>query len=249
MTDSKSPFRPSFLKIERAKSHIQELEQVVAEWFKSEPVTFRTTPRPHKPVAMPPDAPEKLRGMQLFEMAFDMEWQNQPAPEVTAAILGDIFHNLRSALDLMACELARKNSGSDDEVYFPFAINAAELDRIIEKRFGKAGPAAVKLLRETIKPYRGGNDMLRAIHDLNVQDKHRMLILQQISFSGPIIDLGAKGGESVFASDPNKPSEIKLLFPNDCALAKHELIGTLHDLVQVTASVIESFELLLSPSG
>jgi hypothetical protein len=120
---------------------------------------------------------------------------------------------------------------------------------IARRNFDKAGEAAVKLLKESIKPYKGGNDLLRAIHDLNVQDKHRTLIIQRIGIGSPILDLGAKGGESVFASDPNKPSKVELLFPNDCALAKHELVGTLHDLVEVTASVIKTFEPLLAPSG
>jgi hypothetical protein len=115
---SKSPFRPSFLKIERAQRHIQELEDVITEWFAKDPVTFRTTPRPHVPIPPPPDAPEELKGKKWFAMAFDMEFRQQPVPEVTAAILGDIFHNLRSSLDLMACALAREVSGTDNEVSF-----------------------------------------------------------------------------------------------------------------------------------
>ena len=87
-------------------------------------------------------------------------------------------------LDLMAAELCRAQGESDDGVYFPFAGDEADLDYMVRKRhFDRAGSAAIKLLKET-KPYKSGNVALRAIHDLNVQDKHRALLDHRRAVAG-----------------------------------------------------------------
>jgi hypothetical protein len=44
----------------------------------------------------------------------------EEVPVEFSAIIGDVLHNLRAALDLMAVQLVRLNHQSDDEVYrFP----------------------------------------------------------------------------------------------------------------------------------
>ena len=143
----------------------------------------------------------------------------------------------------MASALARLNNESDDNVYFPFASREDELDgQIARRHFDRAGLDAVRLLKEW-KPYTGGNIELRAIHDLNIQDKHRELIVQRIQAGGPIIDTRPEDGSPFkFVGDPNKPSDVTLRFPLDSALAEYELIGTLHGLVGLTARVVEAFE-------
>ena len=45
----------------------------------------------------------------------------------------------------------------------------------MKKNFDRAGPDAVRLLR-TYRPCTGGNATLRALHDLDVQDKHQAFI-------------------------------------------------------------------------
>lgn len=115
-------FRPSYLKIERAKRHYEELHQIAQEYLATNPVSVAT--RVHD------------RGVE-----FKMDVR-QPAPEVVSAILGDIFHNLRSSLDLMASALCRANGQSDDDVYFPFAGTEADLDVMIRRRNFDRGPEA-----------------------------------------------------------------------------------------------------------
>jgi hypothetical protein len=225
MTDT---FHASYLKVDRAKQHLEELERVIDEWRKGNPVTIMS----------------KVEGRGVsFTMKAD------PVPSITSAIVGDIFHNLRSSLDLMAAEMCGGPGSPDPDVYFPFCSEQKELDGMIKRRnFDRAGPAAIKLLREW-KPYRGGNAALRAIHDLNVRDKHQMLIVNPMSFASPIIDTRPPEGGIAIVGDPTKPSELKLVFPGDCALSMEELIPTLHKLVDLTASVIESFKSLRTPAG
>lgn len=61
-------------------------------------------------------------------------------------------------------------------VYFPFAANARELERQIKlKKFDRASTEAVELIK-ALAPYPGGDDRLRGLHDLDIKDKHQMLI-------------------------------------------------------------------------
>ena len=101
---------------------------------------------------------------------------NFQIPEEAQVITGDIIHNMRASLDLLACEASRITSGTDKGVYFPFATSAAHLEEMIKsKRFILAGTDAVDRLRQ-IAPHHDGNPDLRAIHDLDVGDKHVDLI-------------------------------------------------------------------------
>lgn len=92
------------------------------------------------------------------------------------AELGDAVHNLRAALGLLASELYRINGKSNRNVYFLFASTMADFPIAIKNRnFDKAALDAVALLY-TFAPYRWGNELLRAVHDLNIKDKHTALI-------------------------------------------------------------------------
>jgi hypothetical protein len=243
MAESKSPFRPSFLKIERAQRHISELEGLANGYLNNEPVTASFQ------MLAPEDRPEGLPA--AFIVGWRISMQVKEMPETISPIIGDIFHNLRSALDLMASELARQNGKTPDDVYFPFAGTEAELDYWIDKRnFSRAGEAAIKLLKE-FKPYKGGNLELRAIHDLNVRDKHQELIVQRplSTVSGPILDTRPEDGSGLRVVPNSVSTSIQLIFPADCALAEMELIGTLKKLVEITAGIVKAFEALRAPSS
>jgi hypothetical protein len=164
-------------------------------------------------------------------------------PEHLGAIIGDIIHNLRSALDLVACDMVRAVEGKDaniDRVYFPFCRSAEDLDTAIRLRqFDRAGERAVQVLRG-LKPYRGGNAALRAIHDLDIQDKHTSLILALTTVSVPII----RTPHISFAGNPARISKVTVVFPPGSVLAREEIIPTLHKLVELTLGVAETFRAL-----
>lgn len=230
------PFRASFLKIERAKKHIKELEQLAADFLGGDPV--QTTAEE----AAGPDG----------SMGIVIQMKVSPVPEEMSAVVGDIIHNLRTSLDLMASELCRLNQKSDKGVHFPFSDEAGSLDEAIKRwHFQRAGDDAIKLLKE-LKPYRGGNEALRAIHDLDIQDKHQSLIPGAMSAASPIIQVRDENGpleKMRIVGDPNKASEVKLLCPAKSALANQPLIPTLHSLVQAATDIVESFKALSAPSG
>ena len=183
VTDFGQPFRAVDIKMKRAQHHLAELEATVQAYIATEPAKFETI---------------------VSGLIFRFEFNIRGAPDAVSAIMGDIIHNLRTSLDLLACELCH-----DERASFPFSKREETLDATIKStRFDKAGDAAVKLLREC-KPYIGGNVALRAIHDLDIQDKHRGIIAAPISAATPVIDTWT----GAIVGDPTKASALRLVFP------------------------------------
>ncbi|HBQ3760065.1 hypothetical protein MWG98_09065 [Klebsiella quasipneumoniae] len=144
------------LKIERAKRHIRDLNNEIVSFTRKNP--FK--------VVVEGDA---------FEYDYIIRVKEE-IPEDISCYIGDIIHNLRAALDLLACDLVRRAGGSTNGVYFPFASGADELEAaIVKRKIGRAGQDIVSIIR-AMKPYTGGNKYLRAIHDLDIADKHLALI-------------------------------------------------------------------------
>jgi hypothetical protein len=102
-----------------------------------------------------------------------------PIPEEIALIAGDTLQNLRSSLDHLAWALVETNGEKpiDGATGFPIVDEEpitpkqqASFDRKIEGM----GPKAKDIIR-SIKPYKGGDDVLWMLHRLNNRDKHRTL--------------------------------------------------------------------------
>ena len=101
-------------------------------------------------------------------------------------IVGDIIHNLRSALDHLVCQLAILN-GNDvsccDGTHFPICIHKSDF-RKADKRLKKLiSPEAFALI-EDLQPYKAADEgkrptaaLLWAVHKLNIIDKHRTLLV------------------------------------------------------------------------
>jgi hypothetical protein len=161
MTDQLPPFESARLKLARARQHISELQQEVTAFLASTKITLVIDQTP--------------QWAELdCQIIVARGWK--PPPASLSAIIGDAVHNLRTALDLLATDLVRLNGNSTKSVYFPFAYGASELkSQIKAKNFDRASGEAVRLLK-TIAPYEAGNRFLRAVHDLDIQDKHKALI-------------------------------------------------------------------------
>ena len=216
---SDAPFAGAYMKLHRAAQFIQELEAERQRYEASKPYIGRLHER---------------------EDSVDVEIAWNGAGLLVGAILGDAVHNIRSALDLLACELVRMNQKSDNKVSFPFASEEAKLDeQIINCKFHKAGQAAVDLLR-SFAPYRGGNDDLRAVHDLDIQDKHRIIIpfeqtahatvtarYNQLRPTDGQVDIDAK---------------VAFLFPDESVLAGREVIQTLTQMASLVSSMVDAFK-------
>lgn len=209
-------FKASYAKVERARQFIAELEAFAEDYKNSKPWTGKL-------VKVPGD----------LQIVID----KRDAGLTPSCIVGDAVHNLRTALDLMATELADSRAKG---VYFPFAGNSNDLDDMIkQKRFDRCGPDAVALLK-TFKPYNGGNYALRALHDFDIQDKHKYLIPTQDPTDFQMhaqYDLNdPESGTVDFII-----TKVRFAFPDDSAFPKEPIVETLKDLVQLVIGILEAF--------
>jgi hypothetical protein len=157
--------------------------------------------------------------------------------------------------------LVRLNGKSDKNVQFPFSTDGSDLEKMIKRHnMDRASPDVVELIR-SLKPYGGGNNALRSVHDLDIMDKHRTLIpvfemaevppfvfghaLFQKVRVGPISDgmfIMALPGDSGLEVGLEISALLHLRFPEGVPLAGHEIIPTLHELAESVAGILEIFE-------
>ena len=101
---------------------------------------------------------------------------SKPTPQWLPLVLGDVIHNLRSALDLLICDIARARNKSPSKLKFPFADNQRRYEDAIDtgeiRRLGSDVQKALKAL----KAFKDGNALLRGLHDLDIADKHDIII-------------------------------------------------------------------------
>jgi hypothetical protein len=162
------------LKIERANCHILELNQKLGGFFQGKP--YRVL------VETDPKAPQ----WHIWVVRV-----REKPPSDLATIVGDIVHNLFSALDLLACAAVRANGRGISDVCFPFAENANGVATAIDKAgVRKASPQVIAVF-ERLETYPGGkHEALLAIKRLDRDDKHRsiMPIAKVASFNERLIN-------------------------------------------------------------
>ena len=215
-------FVASRSKLKRARQFIKELESTLSDYMANDPVSARG---------------------DLERGAVRLDWKG--TGDQPGTIVGDAIHNLRSALDLMASELARLRDKSDKDVYFPFSDSPDTFeDAIKRRRFDKAGEDAVALLR-SFAPYRGGNEQLRAIHDLDIQDKHSALILTGRSMEVHVTGQyeAGKFAAGVFVATAEK---VDFIFPEGGPFGGQNTVETLKELVELVDGILEAFARLVA---
>jgi hypothetical protein len=253
------PLDGCHVKIERAESHIAELEAQVNAFLMTNPyeVATKRDPQTRKPI-------------------YYVASVSEPSL-VLAAIVGETVQSLRTALDYLAYELVSLEIGRRPpwKVYFPIFGSAAEYEA---KKLGQAkgmGPRAIEIV-DAVKPYKGGNDAIWCLNSLNVIDKHRLLITVGSSFQS--VDLGAYGfrlmekitgqplntdihaffgpadrlfpletGDELFIDGPDAEVDEKLQFRFEVALYEPQvigdenLVGAMRRLLGETETVISKF--------
>ncbi len=156
--DSTKPFRGPRLKIERAERHRQELDDILVEIARRNP-TEGYHERDHK-------TGENVYRVRIFE----------PPPNELSTIIGDIVHNLRSALDVLVCELVLADKGQiRRQSGFPIDRSEKKFVKSAHEKLKGLNPKASRLVHR-LKPFRGGNNCLWQLHELDIVDKHRAIV-------------------------------------------------------------------------
>jgi hypothetical protein len=169
-------FYGPFLKAERAKQHIRELETVFKRYVRVNEEALR---------------PKYNRKPRNFALGGKF-------PKHTPTILGDALHNLHAALDHAYCALIEANGHTVHErSFFPINSKGRWQDRKAmveghEKEGFGPGAKMIDVIFNEIQPYPSGKGQaLVDLHALDIADKHTVLlptqqrtIIQSIQFAG-----------------------------------------------------------------
>ena len=222
MQQTYESFYESKAKIIRAQKLLNELTSETEKYFESSQLVSTV---------------ESITETGEIQIVFKFEL----IPHEIRAIIGDIVHNIRSSLDIAACELARINNKSDKNVYFPFCDSEERLDETIKnKKFHRAGDKAISIIRE-LKPFTGGNTILRAIHDLDILDKHKLLIPIPVQLESPPIRIKDDNDMPITPEIMQGKGKSTLIFQRDEGDEILEVIPTLSEMISLVSCIIERF--------
>ena len=151
----------SKLKIKWAKQHIYEMNAAFAAWVQSNPYTMSSEVDP--------------KDSAWIEVKLKLV---KPIPEQVNMLCSYILFDLRSALDYLATALAHLNNVTNiSDVYFPIFGSKEKFEHpSCQGKIQKHFSSEVGDLIRSLNPYQGGNDLLYALHALNIVDKHQLAI-------------------------------------------------------------------------
>jgi hypothetical protein len=225
------------VKVQRAKKHLLDLE--------AEVITFRDK----KIYGVRTDA-DLTSGKFSAPVNALRAFRKLSFSAVSAA--GDVVQNLRTALDYLANQLVWVGSGEPPSrrVEFPIAKDAATYEGEKARKVEGMCPKAVKAI-DALKPYKGGNDLLWKIHELNNIDKHRALftvdtdcVMVDDWLPG---DYLLKAGDPTFAGIFDNEVEKNVEFDIEEAISESHvaqsdaLLPSLHQMVDFVDNLILSF--------
>lgn len=154
-------------KVERANEHILDFERSFTAFRDANPYFVDTKRDPH-----------------TRELIYYVR-NTVDIPPRFALVAGDAIQNLRSALDHLACQLVRSNGqipGKATE--FPICRSAKEYKSESTRKVKGVRPDAKEAI-DAIEPYKGGRgEELWVLHELNIIDKHRLLVAVGAAFTG-----------------------------------------------------------------
>ncbi len=151
------PFEGPRQKVARGYKHIADLKKVIADFAASSSVVATHLPQ------------EDRGGATAWRIEF-----SEPEPSDIPLIFGDALHNFRSALDLMIGDLVDIRDVKVKRARYPFAIDADAVRITYQSNLGNLGDDILDAILAT-QPYRGGNALLRGLHDLDINDKHEWI--------------------------------------------------------------------------
>jgi hypothetical protein len=157
-----SRFDAARIKLDRANRHVAELEQIVLGLPTSYAVTTENN--------------DLLRGKTVHYIPPDTE----KLASNTAVIIGDAVHNCRISIEYSYMGAVERHAPAilDHHTKLP----VGETRKIVEdalksRKVDELSPHLFRRILEEVKPYSvGGNGFIKYLHDLDVSDKHWLLI-------------------------------------------------------------------------
>lgn len=142
------------------------------------------------------------------QIVFRVEKQRPIDPRI-ALIVGDCIHNARTALDHIVYQLAILNQSDPSQITrinFPVCIKKPIFDDIARDKVAPfVGTKALAEI-EKLQPYSTGNeanDLLWALHQLDIIDKHRLHIVARHKMRPVGVKLRVDNGRELDVVIPN----------------------------------------------
>jgi len=160
---AKHPLDGVRAKIKRAEKHLSDFHTSYDIFMESQPITLG----------------REINLERKYEKVFYKEIRS--TPEELLLQIGDTIHNLRSALDLLACQLVKLNVADHNcaDVSFPIADNAQKFDTALGRNI-LFRQDAIQIFQQLESYKNGQGHTLWQLHRLDIQDKHRLLIVVPI---------------------------------------------------------------------
>jgi hypothetical protein len=157
-------FHGARLKIERAKEHINDLYLQSREFSNTDPYSILVEENAEA-------------GYSVLKISMD-----NVAPDRMLLTVGDAIHNLRSALDFVMSDIEFDTTAARDP-HTSFPIRDTWQGMVAACNGGlkqKAPKAVLNFIVNSVQPYKGGiGEPLWALHALDIEDKHRLLIAKK----------------------------------------------------------------------
>lgn len=184
------------LKVARAKKHIGEFDVARVAFLGTNP--YAATPEYYAE-----------KNVTIF---FLDRWEE--VPDTIPLPLGDAVHNLRSALDYLWWQIVEVCNGRKpdpkERPAFPMFNDLEGFEKCLAKPSRKVETAAVQRTQDVLRrtqPYKGGNDTIWGLNELDYIDKHRFLITAAIGVSHIGVEVGGRTLERLF------PNNVRLSSP------------------------------------
>jgi len=240
-------FEASRLKIRRAGHHVRELKAALETYCKSSFCRIGVD-------AATKDGAPAVRMERTREL-----------PGEIPLMLGDAIHNLRSSLDLMACALVRSGGRQPTRfTRFPIELSREKFVATLDGGAIKAArPDLADFLVDTIRPYKGGDDALSNLNDLDLDERHKLIVpdIAVVALHNVAVKSEARGASKigkleigphgVFRVDEAlgrveitsyQDASFQALFDATSAYAGQPIVPTLHLLAQQVAGVVDSIQ-------
>lgn len=245
----KKAFEGAFLKLERAKAHINEIEQIIDS------------------LSIPSANPIRVRADIVGNYRVDLT-QLPPQSTLIPIVIGDALHNLRSALDHVWNALDREVTGKAGiHVYFPFDESRPNLVlRLKRDPVILAYPQIEPIVLQEMKPYRtdGGDLFFWSLTKLNKIDKHNLLVptieirrvehlevrtlgrstvFENCTFGGPMTLVASDAAPECFMYGKIL---VEPIFAHDLPTGRSPIVKVLNHILDVSQSGLRRIEALES---
>jgi len=188
----------------------------------------------------------------------------QPSAIISAEI-GTILNSIRSSLDVLITSVATRHGISNlEDAYFPLAKTEADFLRLNYKgsEVIRQFPNSDQNIIASFKPWRGGNRLLVALHDMDILRKHQRLIsvkalpnmislspdafrngLQFISMWGGFQDDAVLASTHIDADSVDIHLSLDIVFNEVGAASGKGVVDALRDFANLADSIIWAFDI------